>query len=298
MTLPAMQDLLEAGMHFGHLTRRWNPKMKPYIYGVRNGIHIIDLSKTVKLFDAALDFIKEAVGSGKEILFVGTKKQAQDIIGEEAVRCKMFYVNNRWLGGTLTNWRTIKTSIDRLKGLQKQKEDGTFDVLSKKEKLLIDRAIEKLLRSLGGIKDMNGLPGVVVIVDPHMEHIALHESNVLGIPVVALADTNCDPDPIDFLVPGNDDALRSIKIFISTVAEQIQDGLQLREVRARRAGERGDEDRPAVREASGGRGAAYVSRGAPPELEEGVEEGTYSAKVEAETPAPASEPEAKPETTE
>jgi small subunit ribosomal protein S2 len=279
-----MPDLLEAGMHFGHLTRRWNPKMKPFIYGVRNGIHIIDLSKTVKLFDTALNFLKEAVGEGRDVLFVGTKKQAQDTIGEAATRCHMYYVNNRWLGGTLTNFRTIKSSIERLKDLQKKKEEGTFDVLSKKEKLLIDREVEKLLRSLGGIKDMDRLPGVMVVVDPHMEHIALHEANVLGIPVVALADTNCDPDPIDHLVPGNDDALRSIKLFVASVADQILEGLQLREARARRGGEaRGEEEKPMVREAAGGKGVAYVSRMAQTDRgEEAAGEGVYSAKAEVE----------------
>jgi len=285
MTLPPMQDLLEAGMHFGHLTRRWNPKMKPYIYGVRNGIHIIDLSKTVKLFDEALNFVKESVGNGRDVLFVGTKKQAQDIIGEEAERCKMFYVNNRWLGGTLTNFRTIKSSIERLKDLQKKKEDGTFDVLSKKEKLLIDRDIEKYLRSLGGIKDMERLPGIVILVDPHMEHIALHESLVLRIPLIALADTNCDPDPIDYLVPGNDDALRSIKLFITSMADAILEGLQLREARARRAGDRDEEDKPMVREAAGGKGVAYTRGAAPAEVNDEVAEaGSYSAKAEVAKP--------------
>lgn len=292
MTVPPMPDLLEAGMHFGHLTRRWNPKMKPFIYGVRNGIHIIDLSKTVKLFEQALNFIKESVGDGKDILLVGTKKQAQDIIGDEAKRCNMFYVNNRWLGGTLTNFRTMKASITRLKDLQLKKEDGTFDVLSKKEKLLIDREIEKLLRSLGGIKDMDRVPGVVVLVDPNLEHIALHEARVLNIPVVALADTNCDPDPIDYLVPGNDDALRSIKLFVSSVADQVLEGLQLRESRIRRSADRNfDEEKPAVREAAGAKGVAYVSRRAKAEAEEAApEDGTYSAKAEVKAePAPAPE---------
>ncbi len=288
-----MQDLLEAGMHFGHLTRRWNPKMKPFIYGVRNGIHIIDLSKTVKLFEESLKFISEAVANGGNILFVGTKKQAQDIIGEEAARCKMFYVNVRWLGGTLTNYRTIKASIERLKDLQKKKQEGVFDVLSKKEKLLIDRDIEKLLRSLGGIQDMDRLPAVMVVVDPNLEHIALHEANVLSIPVVALGDTNCDPDPIDYLVPGNDDALRSIKIFISHIADTALQGLQLRESRIRRGGDpRSDEEKRSVREASGGKGSAYVSRAAGAEMQEAevLEEGAYSAKVEPEKPEGAETP--------
>ncbi|MCC7343575.1 MAG: 30S ribosomal protein S2 [Deltaproteobacteria bacterium] len=290
----SMQDLLEAGMHFGHLTRRWNPKMKPFIYGVRNGVHIIDLSKTVKLFRGALDFIAEAVGNGSDILFVGTKKQAQDVIEEEAKRCGMYYVTNRWLGGTLTNFRTIKSSIDRLKDLQKKKDDGTFAVLSKKEVLMIDREIEKLQRSLGGIQDMTRLPGVMVVIDPNLEHIALHEANVLNIPIVALGDTNCDPDPIDHLVPGNDDALRSIKLFVSAVADKVLEGMRLREAQARRGGhERDDEDKPAVREAKGEKASAYVGRGDAAAGEEEIEEGSYSARVE-----PEAAPEAKPETEE
>jgi small subunit ribosomal protein S2 len=287
MSSVEMQSLLEAGMHFGHLTRRWNPKMRPFIYGVRNGIHIIDLSKTAKLFKSALDNILEHVGNGADVLFVGTKKQAQDIIRDEALRCNMFYVNQRWLGGTLTNWRTIKASIDRLKGLQKKKDEGVFDDLRKKEKLMIDREIEKYLHSLGGIQNMNKVPGLIVLIDPHLEHIALHEANVLGIPVVALADTNCDPDPIDFLVPGNDDALRSIKLFLSIVADNVLEGLQLREERSRRAAEERkskEAEKAEVREVEvGGKaGATYVADRKPDEAsQEESAEGQYSAKVEA-----------------
>lgn len=293
MNALSMQDLLEAGMHFGHLTRRWNPKMKPFIYGVRNGIHIIDLSKTVRQFQKALDFITEAVANGGLVLFVGTKKQAQDVVREEAERCHMFYVNHRWMGGTLTNFRTIKASIDRLKDLQKKKEDGTFSVLSKKELLMIDREIEKLLRSLGGIQNMSRTPGAMVLIDPHMEHIALHEANVLGIPVVALADTNCDPDPIDFLVPGNDDALRSIKLFLEKISEQILEGLKQREFKVRREAEEREEtieEKPAVREVAGEKGVAYVGgrmKKGKVEVEVDLEEasqGQYSAKVEPATP--------------
>ncbi len=283
-----MQELLEAGMHFGHLTRRWNPKMKPYIYGVRNGVHIIDLSKTVPLFQNALQFINEVVGNGGDVLFVGTKKQAQDIIQEEANRCKMFYVNNRWLGGTLTNFKTIKSSIDRLKDLQKKKEDGTFAVLSKKEILMIDREIERLLRSLGGIQNMVRVPNLMVLIDPGMEHIALHEATVLGIPVVALADTNCDPDKIDYLVPGNDDALRSIRIFLEKVSNQILEGLDLRETRIRRESEQPmSEEKPAIREATGEKAHAYVSRerASASDEAEAPEEGTYSVRVTEEEPA-------------
>ena len=289
----SMQDLLEAGMHFGHLTRRWNPKMKPYIYGVRNGVHIIDLSKTVKLFSGALDFIAEAVGNGSDVLFVGTKKQAQDVIEEEAKRCGMYYVNNRWLGGTLTNFKTIKSSIDRLKDLQKKKDDGTFAVLSKKEILMIDREIAKLERSLGGIQNMTRPPGIMVVVDPNLEHIALHEANVLSIPIVALGDTNCDPDPIEHIVPGNDDALRSIKLFVNAVAEKVLEGLRLREAQARRSGQdRDEEGKPSVREARGEKASAYVGRGDAGAAEEELGDGTYSARVEPEVQASV-EPEAE-----
>lgn len=281
-----LQDLLEAGMHFGHLTRRWNPKMRPYIYGVRNGIHIIDLSKTAQHLSKALSFISQAVGEGADVLFVGTKKQSQDLIREEAGRCKMYYINQRWLGGTLTNWRTIKASIDRLKGLKKKKEDGTFAELSKKEILMIDREIEKLLHNLGGIEDMTKPPGIMVVIDPKLEHIALHEANVLGIPVVALADTNCDPDPIDYLVPGNDDALRSIQLFLNAVADKILEGLQIREVKARQAADERkakDAEKPDTREVEVGqqKGSAYVAELKPEGADEEAAAGSYSAKVEA-----------------
>ncbi len=301
-----LQDLLEAGMHFGHLTRRWNPKMKPYIYGVRNGIHIIDLSKTAQHLAGALNFLSQAVGDGADVLFVGTKKQSQDLIREEAARCKMYYINQRWLGGTLTNWRTIKASIDRLKGLKKKKADGTFESLSKKELLMIDREIDKLMHNLGGIEDMTKPPGVMVVIDPNMEHIALHEANVLRIPIVALADTNCDPDPIDYLVPGNDDALRSIKLFLNAVADKILEGLQIREIKARQSAEdrkAKDSEKPEVREVEVGsqKGSAYVAE-LKPEVaeEEEAASGQYSAKVEAAEPAPAekTEEEASPETKE
>jgi len=286
MSAIQLQDLLEAGMHFGHLTRRWNPKMKPYIYGVRNGIHIIDLSKTAQHLSKALSFISQAVGDGADVLFVGTKKQSQDLIREESGRCKMYYINQRWLGGTLTNWRTIKASIDRLKGLKKKKEDGTFDALSKKEILMIDREIEKLLHNLGGIEDMTKPPGVMVVIDPKLEHIALHEANVLGIPVVALADTNCDPDPIDYLVPGNDDALRSIQLFLNAVADKILEGLQIREVKARQSADERkakEAEKPDTREVEVGqqKGSAYVAELKPEGADEEAAAGSYSAKVEA-----------------
>lgn len=293
-----MQDLLQAGMHFGHLTRRWNPKMKPYIYGVRNGVHIIDLSKTAKKLEQALNFIVEAVGEGRDVLFVGTKRQAQDIIEEQSKRCEMYYVNRRWLGGMLTNWKTIKASINRLNDLQKKKADGTFETLNKKELLMIDREIDKLLHSLGGIQDLSKPPGLMIVVDPKLEHIALHEARLLGIPVVALADTNCDPDSIDYLVPGNDDALRSIEIFLRLVADKILEGLKLRETKVRQESERRKQkasEKPAVREVEiGGKAAgAYVGDRKAASDEAEAAAGQYSAKAP-EAPAEA-EQEAKEE---
>jgi len=275
-----MKDLLEAGAHFGHQTKRWNPKMKPYIYGARNGIHIIDLSKTLPLAQSAFDFILETVGQGRDILFVGTKRQAQDIIREEAERCGMFYVCERWLGGTLTNFRTIKASIDRLRDLQAKKEDGTFAVLSKKENLEIDREIQKLEKSLGGIKNMTRLPGALVVVDPKKERIGVHEATVLGIPVVALADTNCDPEHIDFLIPTNDDSIRAVRLLVGKMADAVAEGMVQREERARAEGEREDtEKKPGLRESAGGKGEAYVSR--PETFEEGGMEG-FRALAQAE----------------
>jgi small subunit ribosomal protein S2 len=279
-----MQALLEAGMHFGHLTRRWNPKMKPFIYGVRNGIHIIDLSKTAKQLSDALDFIVDAVGNGADVLFVGTKKQAQDLVREAAEQCQMYCVNRRWLGGTLTNWRTIKSSIDRLNNMQKKREDGTFNVLSKKELLMIDREIEKLDYALGGIRKMTKVPGVVVLIDPGMEHIALHEANILGIPLIALGDTNCDPDPIDYMVPGNDDALRSIELFLNHIVKSIQEGLKIREAKSRQAPtekRRDESEKPETREVEIGdrKAETYVGDLRATGGEEEAAAGSYSAKV-------------------
>ncbi|MDH3998883.1 MAG: 30S ribosomal protein S2, partial [Desulfuromonadales bacterium] len=205
-----MKQLLEAGVHFGHQTRRWNPKMKPYIFGARNGIYIIDLQKTVRYFRTAYSFVSELSRKGEKILFVGTKKQAQDSIMEEAVRSDQYYVNNRWLGGMLTNFSTIKRSIDRLKKIEVMSEDGTYDLLIKKEVLQLDREKAKLEKSLGGIKNMTRLPAAVFIVDPNKEDIAVKEARKLGIPVVAVVDTNCDPEGIDYIIPGNDDAIRAI----------------------------------------------------------------------------------------
>jgi small subunit ribosomal protein S2 len=212
-TAITMKQLLEAGVHFGHQTKRWNPKMKPYIFGARNGIYIIDLQKTVGLARSALRFASDAVAKGGSVLFVGTKKQAQDAIREEAARCGMFFVTNRWLGGTLTNFKTVKQGIERLKTIDKMKSDGTYERLPKKEVAALEREREKLEKNLGGIKEMSRLPAAVFVIDTKKEHIAVHEANRLGIPVVAVVDTNCDPEGIDYVIPGNDDAIRSIRVF-------------------------------------------------------------------------------------
>src|SRR5690349_16885029 len=219
-----MRQLLEAGVHFGHQTKRWNPKMKPYIFGARNGIYIIDLQKTVNMARAAFRFVADVTSRGGSVLFVGTKKQAQDTIQEEARRAGQFFVTSRWLGGTLTNFKTIKQGIDRLKTLEKMAEDGTFEVLPKKEVAQLEREREKLEKNLGGVKNMTKLPRCVFVVDPKKEHIAIHEATRLGIPVIGVVDTNCDPDGIDFVIPGNDDAIRSIKLFTSKVADACIEG--------------------------------------------------------------------------
>jgi small subunit ribosomal protein S2 len=228
-----MKELLESGVHFGHQTRRWNPKMKPYIFGSRNGIHIIDLQKTVKLFNSIHDFIVRTVSEGYPILFVGTKKQSHDAIVEESERCGMFYVVNRWLGGTLTNFQTIKRSINRLKELEKMIEDGSINRYTKKEALKMEKELVKLEKNLGGIKNMDELPGAVFIVDPKREHIAVKEVKKMGIPVIAITDTNCDPDDIDYIIPGNDDAIRSIKLICSKIADACIAGHNLAEERLR-----------------------------------------------------------------
>jgi small subunit ribosomal protein S2 len=229
MSTITMKQLLEAGVHFGHQTKRWNPKMKEYIFGARNGIYIIDLQKTVRLFKDAYKFIVDTVAGGGNILFVGTKKQAQDSIVEEAGRAGMFFVNQRWLGGTLTNFRTIRKNIERLKKVETMKADGTFEVLPKKEVLQLEKERAKLEKTLGGIKEMGRLPGGIFIVDPKKERIAVHEARKLGIPIVAIVDTNCDPDEIDYIIPGNDDAIRAIRLIASKVAEACLEGRQLLE---------------------------------------------------------------------
>jgi small subunit ribosomal protein S2 len=214
-----MRQLLEAGVHFGHQTKRWNPKMRPYIFGARNGIHIIDLQHTVRLFRQAFNFLVDVTAAGGGVLFVGTKKQAQDVIAEEAKRCTMSYVTNRWLGGTLTNFRTVKGSIERLRTIEKMAEDGTFSRLTKKEVLQLTRERAKLEKSLGGIKNMANLPGAIFVVDPNKEHIAVAEARKLEIPIIAVTDTNCNPDLVDYVIPGNDDAIRAVRLFSSKVAD-------------------------------------------------------------------------------
>jgi small subunit ribosomal protein S2 len=223
-TAITMKQLLEAGVHFGHQTKRWNPKMKPYIFGARNGIYIIDLQKTVGLARNALRFVSDAVAKGGTVLFVGTKKQAQDAIREEAARSGMFFVTNRWLGGTLTNFKTVKQGIDRLKTIEKMAADGTYERLPKKEVASLEREREKLEKNLGGIKELSRVPAVLFVIDTKKEHIAVHEANRLGIPVVAVVDTNCDPEGIDYVIPGNDDAIRSIRLFTGKIAEACLEG--------------------------------------------------------------------------
>jgi len=233
----SMKQLLEAGVHFGHQTSRWNPKMKPYIFGARNGIYIIDLQRTVKLFEEAYKFVRELAARGGTLLFVGTKKQAQDAIREEAERCGMFYVNTRWLGGTLTNFQTIKQSIDRLKKCEETLEDPSMaEALTKKEMLGVSRERDKLLQSLGGIKALRKLPDALFVIDPKKEEIAVREANKLHIPVVAVVDTNCDPDVVDYKIPGNDDAIRAIRLFCAAMADAALEGKALYEERMKGEG--------------------------------------------------------------
>ena len=232
MSVITMKQLLEAGVHFGHQTRRWNPKMDTYIYMERNGIYIIDLQQTVKKFDEAYAFVKEVVADGKGVLFVGTKKQAQETIKDEANRCGMYFVNQRWLGGMMTNYKTIRKRVLRLKELEKMEEDGTFDVLTKKEVAHLRNEAERLERFLGGIKNMDKLPGAVFIVDPRKERIAVAEARKLHIPVVAIVDTNCDPDEIDYVIPGNDDAIRAVKLISAKIADAVLEGRQGEQITA------------------------------------------------------------------
>ena len=257
----SIRKLIDAGVHFGHQTNRWNPKMAPYIYGARNGIHIVDLDQTARYLKRALNFVSNAVARGGQLLFVGTKRQAQDVIIEEAARAGQFHVTGRWLGGTLTNFRTMKVGIERLRTITQMDEDGTLDTLAKKEALMLRREAERLTKFVGGIRDMSGTPAALFVIDPQHEHIAVNEANKLGIPVVGLTDTNCDPDLIQYVIPGNDDAIRSIKLITNAVAEACVQGQSRRReysqhggrdqgpgpsvefARGRGRGERGDRER-------------------------------------------------------
>ena len=227
MAVITMKQLLEAGVHFGHQTKRWNPKMKPYIYGARNGIYIIDLQKTVKLFKTAYQAVQDTVARGEDVLFVGTKRQAADTIQEEAERAGMHFVNNRWLGGTMTNFKTIQSSVERLKKIEQMAAEGKLDALSKKDVIRLQRAYNKLEKNLGGVKNMAKLPGLMFVIDPRREKIAIAEARNLNIPVVSVVDTNCDPDLIDYVIPGNDDAIRAIRLFTSRVADACIEGRDL-----------------------------------------------------------------------
>ncbi len=226
MSVISMKQLLEAGVHFGHQTRRWNPKMAPYIYTERNGIYIIDLQKSVGKVDEAYSAVVDIVSNGGTILFVGTKKQAQDSIAAEAQRCGMYYVNERWLGGMLTNFKTIRSRVARLKAIEAMSEDGTFDVLPKKEVIQLKKEWEKLERNLGGIRDMDRLPDIIFVVDPKKERICVQEAHTLGIPLIGIADTNCDPEELDYVIPGNDDAIRAVKLIVSTMADAVVEAKQ------------------------------------------------------------------------
>ena len=260
----SLRDLLEAGVHFGHQTGRWNPRMKPYIYGAKDGIHIVDLQQTARGLVNASRFISSTVASGRPVLFVGTKRAARDIVSEEANRCGMYFVNHRWLGGTLTNWVTVKKSIERLVRLEKARDEGKFELLTKKEALDLTRDIEKMVTTLGGIKLMKALPAAIFVIDPKKEHIAVKEANTLGIPVVGLCDTNCDPTGIDYVIPGNDDAIKSVRLFTAAIADAVIEGRQLSTARssggAYVAGEGRDDD-------EAGDDVVVVRRGAAPEAD-------------------------------
>ena len=248
MAVVAMKQLLEAGVHFGHQTRRWDPKMAEYIFQARNGIHIIDLQKTSKKIDEAYAFLKEQVEEGKTVLFVGTKKQAQECVKEAAEKSGMYYVDQRWLGGMLTNFDTIRTRVQRLKDLEKMQEDGTFEVLPKKEVILLKKEMEKLERNLGGIKDMEEVPGVIFLVDPKKEHIAVLEAKKLGIPIIGLVDTNCNPEEVDYAIPGNDDAIRAVKLITDVMANAIIEGRQGESFEAEEVAEEVSEEPTSIEE--------------------------------------------------
>lgn len=250
MTVVPVQQLLESGVHFGHQTKKWNPKMRKYIFGERKGIYIINLQETAKGLDRAYEFVKTLSSEGRNILFVGTKKQAQDAIKEESERCGMYYVNQRWLGGMLTNFSTIKARINYLKELESKKTSGYYDNLNKKEVSSIEKEIEKLTRSLGGIKDMNRLPDAMFVVDPQKEHLAVKEARKLNIPVIAIVDTNCDPDLIDFIIPGNDDAIKSVKLLSSKIADAVMETSSVTRAKAEKADDKKAVEATAVVEAT------------------------------------------------
>ena len=262
MTPIAVKDLLEAGVHFGHQTKRWNPKMKPFIFGERNGIYIIDLGKTAKLFREAEEFLTGLAREGRTLLFVGTKRQAQDVIAEEAQRCGMYYVNERWLGGLLTNFATIQRSLGRLRDLEAMATDGRFDTLSKKEIARNEKEKRKLLKNLEGIRHMSRLPDAIFVVDTRKEKIAVDEARKLKIPVIGVVDTNCDPDEVDFVIPGNDDALRAIRLFASKIGEAVTAGRGMRESRI------AEEDAARVEEAAQADAAARLTRAVRPQRRE------------------------------
>ena len=241
MSVISMKELLEAGVHFGHQTRRWNPKMAPYIYTERNNIHIIDLQKTVGMVDDAYNAIFDIAAQGGKILFVGTKKQAQDTVAEEAERCGMYYVNERWLGGMLTNFKTIRSRIDRLKKIDRMEEDGTFDVLPKKEVMKLKKEQDKLTKNLGGIRNMDRLPDAIFVVDPKKEHICIQEAQSLGLTIIGIADTNCDPDDLDYVIPGNDDAIRAVKLIVSKMADAVIEANQGEEALTKETEEKSEE---------------------------------------------------------
>ena len=283
MAYVTMKELLEAGVHFGHQTKRWNPKMKPYIFGARNGIYIVDLQKTVRMFKTAYDFIVDTTANGKSVLFVGTKKQARESIYEEANRCEMFYVHNRWLGGMLTNFQTIKQSIDRLNHLNDIINDGSINLFPKKERLQLEKERVKLDANLGGIRNMNRVPGAMFVIDPKNEAIAVREGKRLGIPIVAIVDTNCDPDDISYVIPGNDDAIRAIRLLTSRIADACVEGKErLAEKRQAEADKKVDEadgvsvagadlkpgERKVISDGSAGPVVEIIRRSTPPAVDE------------------------------
>ena len=287
MATITMKELLEAGVHFGHQTKRWNPRMKEYIFGERNGIYIIDLQKTLKMFKEASKFVQDLAAEGKIVLFVGTKRQAQDAIAEEATKCGGFYINQRWLGGLLTNWVTVQKSVKRLKELDDMATDGRYELLPKKEVIKLERERKHLQANLAGIKNMNRLPDAIFVIDSNMEQIAVREARKLGIPVVAVVDTNCDPTEVDYVIPGNDDALRAIRLFTSKISESIAEGAQLmtdKQIADLNAGvseaqqaENAAAEAPA--EGSTDASAAYASEGDDISMEEVLGPGTHKKPV-------------------